>query len=225
MPLRTDNPIVKSGKMTYEQGVKVYGDYIKESSETYGIPKNILSKMLFTESNFNVNATSPVGAKGLAQFMPATAKEMGVDVTDPKSSIMGMGKYMQQAYKKFNDWNLAVASYNAGMGAVSKYKGIPPFKETQNYVKKVLGGIQDNNQTIKNDQPQTYDYTPSLPIPANNINYEMINEFQKIMNETKQVIKKENMQVEDAKSKLMERQNAISFIKELKLNYTPFKPQ
>jgi len=100
---------------------------------------------LWQESRFKKNAESPVGAKGIAQFMPATAARFGVNVNDLASSIEGWAKYMSLLYKEFGSYKLALAAYNAGEGNVRKYKGIPPFEETKNYVAIILknkgGGI------------------------------------------------------------------------------------
>lgn len=81
---------------------------------------------------------SPAGAIGIAQFMPETAKSMGVDPLDIKSAIEGAARYLKQNFDKFGSWDLALAAYNAGEGNVTKYGGIPPFAETQNYVKDIL---------------------------------------------------------------------------------------
>lgn len=219
MGLRVDNPIV-GGKMTFEQGMKIYGADIESAANEYNIPKDLLSKLIYIESEFDINAKSKKGAQGLGQFMPNTAKEYEVDVKDPKSSIYGAAKYLNTLNKQVNgDWNKTLAAYNWGIGNLQK-KGIENApKETRKYITKILGE-QKNTPSLNLPNPQ-------ISLPQSNINYEMINEFQKIMNETKQVIEKEkeNTQVEDAKSKLMERQNAINFIKELKLNYSTFKPQ
>jgi soluble lytic murein transglycosylase-like protein len=96
---------------------------------------------MMAESGGNENVgTSSSGAIGLMQFMPDTAKGLGIDPTDPNQSIDGAAQYLSSLYKQFGDWKLAVAAYNAGEGNVRKYGGIPPFQETQNYVKKIFGG-------------------------------------------------------------------------------------
>jgi peptidoglycan DL-endopeptidase CwlO len=90
------------------------------------------------ESNFNSQAVSPAGAQGLMQFMPATAKGLGVNALDPASAINGAAKYLSSLTQQFGSTELALAAYNAGPGTVSRYGGIPPYSETQNYVRAVM---------------------------------------------------------------------------------------
>ena len=122
-------------------------EYFKEATETYGVDINLLKAIARQESNFNPSATSSAGAMGVMQLMPSTAKGLGVtNAYDAQENIMGGAKLMAQNLKKYNgDVSLALAAYNAGSGNVDKYGGIPPFKETQNYVKKVLGYYQNSN--------------------------------------------------------------------------------
>jgi len=125
-------------------------DQIFESaSNKYGVPVNLLKSVAKAESNFNTNAQSSAGAQGIMQLMPSTAKSLGVtDSFDAKQNIMGGAKLLGQLLDKYDgNTELALAAYNAGSGNVAKYGGIPPFKETQNYVKKVMGYC-GNNITI-----------------------------------------------------------------------------
>jgi len=93
------------------------------------------------ESNFNPTAGSPAGARGLTQLMPGTARGLGVtDVTDPAQALEGGAKYLRQQLDAFGgDVTRALAAYNAGPGAVQRFGGVPPYAETQNYVRKVQG--------------------------------------------------------------------------------------
>lgn len=116
-----------------------------EAAQRNGIPPEIFLKLVGAESAFNPGAVSPVGASGLAQLMPGTAAELGVDPNDPLQNLDGGARYLAQQYQTFGDWNLALAAYNAGPGAVRKYGGIPPYAETQNYVRKIMGGGGGDN--------------------------------------------------------------------------------
>ncbi len=120
-----------------------------EASKKYNVPVNLLKAIGKAESNFNASAISRSGAVGVMQLMPKTAAYLGVtDSYDATDNIMGGAKYIKELLTKYNgDTSLALAAYNAGMGNVKKYGGIPPFKETQNYVKKVMNFMKEDIQT------------------------------------------------------------------------------
>lgn len=115
-------------------------DIFSRAAEQYGVPVNLLKAVAKAESGFDAGAVSSCGAEGIMQLMPSTARSLGVtDSFDPEQNIMGGAKYLGQLLSSFGgDARLAVAGYNAGGGAVHKYGGVPPYKETQSYVKKVL---------------------------------------------------------------------------------------
>lgn len=125
---------------SYLQTTASLEEIITEASEKYHVPKELITAIIKTESDFDPNATSGSGAQGLMQLMPATARELGVtDAYDPYQNVMGGTKYISQMLDKYDgDVKLALAAYNAGSGNVAKYGGIPPFQETQNYVVKVM---------------------------------------------------------------------------------------
>lgn len=115
-------------------------DIFAEASSRYHVPENLLKAVAKAESGFRANAVSSCGAQGVMQLMPGTAKSLGVDDPfDAEQNIMGGAKYLGGLLNQYGDEKLALAAYNAGSGNVKKYGGIPPFPETQNYVRKVLG--------------------------------------------------------------------------------------
>lgn len=114
--------------------------YFEEAAAKYNVDVKLLKAIAHAESNFNPNATSSSGAMGVMQLMPSTAKSLGItDAYNAYDNIMGGAKVISQHLANYNgDVSLALAAYNAGSGNVAKYGGVPPFTETQNYIKKVL---------------------------------------------------------------------------------------
>lgn len=121
---------------------KYRGEYYhlaRSAARKHGIPEAIFLNLVQQESGWNPNAVSPKGAIGLAQLMPQTARTFRVNPRDPKANLDGGARYLARQYHKFGTWKLALAAYNAGPKAVKKHKGVPPYKETRNYVKAILG--------------------------------------------------------------------------------------
>lgn len=121
----------------------------EEAASTFGVSVNLLTSIARAESNFRTDAVSCAGAVGIMQLMPATAASLGVTNSyDARENIMGGAKLISQLLSKYNgNTSLALAAYNAGSGNVDKYGGIPPFTETQNYVKKVLSYLNTENRS------------------------------------------------------------------------------
>lgn len=130
----------KTDVANFFAGAETYQAEITAAAKKYNLPEKLITSVIKQESNFNASATSAAGASGLMQLMPVTARYLGVsDRFDPAQNIMGGAKYLRQMLDQFdNNVETALAAYNAGPGNVKKYGGIPPFQETQNYVKKIM---------------------------------------------------------------------------------------
>src|SRR6266542_1921738 len=127
------------------QPERAYDDIIAEAAAEYDLDPALIRAVMRAESAFNPMVVSPAGAQGLMQLMPALAEEMGVvDPFDPRQNIMGGAKYLRWLLDH-NRGNipLSLAGYNAGPTIVAKYRKVPPFRETQNYVKKITGFLED----------------------------------------------------------------------------------
>lgn len=138
-------------------GSTKFDSMIQEAAQKYGVDPNLVKSVIKQESGFNPNARSGVGAQGLMQLMPGTARSLGVkNPMDPRQNIMGGTKYLSQQLKTFNgDVKKALAAYNAGPGNVKKYGGVPPFKETQNYVKNITADYSRRTALASNSGTKT----------------------------------------------------------------------
>ncbi|WP_167958888.1 lytic transglycosylase domain-containing protein [Anaerosporobacter faecicola] len=155
-------------------------DIFQKAADKYNVSIDLLKAIAKQESNFNPNAVSKSGAQGVMQLMPATAKELGVtDSFDAEQNIMGGAKYISKLLDQYDgNTKLALAAYNAGSGNVRKYGGIPPFKETQNYVVKVMQYYKQNldasdvtvttsdttSKSTNGTQPQTAINSTTVPV-------------------------------------------------------------
>ena len=138
----------KDGEVTADaSGVPAYrgaykGEYLevaKAAARKHGVPEDLFLRLVQQESGWNPVAVSVKGATGLAQLMPDTAEHLGIDINDAEENLDGGARYLRMMYDKFGTWELALAAYNAGPGAVEEHDGIPPYAETENYVKAILG--------------------------------------------------------------------------------------
>jgi soluble lytic murein transglycosylase-like protein len=116
---------------------------VQQNASTWQVDPALLKAVIANESGFNANATSKVGAQGLMQLMPETAASLGVrDAYDPAQNVAGGARYLRGLLDRFGgDKRLAIAAYNAGPGAVEKYRDVPPYAETQSYVQNVLASF------------------------------------------------------------------------------------
>lgn len=134
------------------------------AGQRHGLPPMLMSALVYHESRGNQSAVSRAGAIGLAQLMPGTAASLGVNPRDPWQNVWGGAKYLAQQLRTFGRLDLALAAYNAGPGAVQRFGGIPPYTETQNYVRLVSGTFTAwsgpaspsvNTASVRTGTPQT----------------------------------------------------------------------
>jgi soluble lytic murein transglycosylase-like protein len=128
-----------TGWPAYSGSNGVYQEMARAAARRHNVPEDLFLRLVRTESGFRPTARSSKGAIGLAQLMPQTARLLRVNPHDPKENLDGGARYLSQQYRKFGDWRLALAAYNAGPMAVERHRGVPPYRETQNYVRMILG--------------------------------------------------------------------------------------
>lgn len=149
-----------------------FDSIIQQAAQTYGVSAGLIKAVMHTESGFNIHARSPVGAQGLMQLMPATARRFNVsNPYDPQQNIMAGAKYLAWLLKRFNgNTSLALAGYNAGEGNVQKYGGIPPFRETQDYVRRVqsrYNNLYSNGVSLQASSTTKHEPTKIISASAN----------------------------------------------------------
>ena len=141
---------IRSGAALPKRALQ-YEAIFDEASRTYGVSKSLLLAVAKQKSNFDANSVSHAGAQGIMQLMPGTAKTLGVkNAFDPYENIMGGAKLLRDNIRSFGSVPLALAAYNAGPGAVKKYGGVPPYKETQDYVKKIMAALGNKSYSTSN---------------------------------------------------------------------------
>ena len=139
-PPRAVVPSANAGSQMY--GGRYTGPFLsmaRSAARRHGVPEDLFLRLVQQESGWNASARSNKGALGLAQLMPQTARALGVNPLDPVQNLEGGAKYLRRQYETFGNWRLALAAYNAGPGAVERYNGVPPFRETRNYVRVIWG--------------------------------------------------------------------------------------
>ncbi len=128
---------------TRREGAGQFRDLVEQAARRYGLDPALVDAVVRAESGYDPQATSPAGAAGLMQLMPATARALGVaDPYDPAQNVEGGVRYLRGLLDRFGDVALALAAYNAGPGAVVRFGGVPPYRETRAYVERVLSTWQ-----------------------------------------------------------------------------------
>ena len=159
---------------SYSRNKNAFDQLIRQAAQHHGVSEGLVKAIMHTESGFNINARSPVGAQGLMQLMPATARRFNVsNAYDPQQNIFGGVKYLSWLLKRFNgDTRLAIAAYNAGEGNVDKYGDVPPFRETRDYVKRVTSRYQNLYASgLGTPLSESKGNTPSGQVLAQSANY------------------------------------------------------
>ncbi len=142
IPLESDEP-AKLKPLKKSEPFNDLKPMINRAAEKYNLKPELIESVIKAESGGNPQAVSRAGAKGLMQLMDTTATDVGItDSFDPEQNIQGGAKYLRQMLDRFGDLKTALAAYNAGPGTIEKYGGIPPYKETHDYIDKILGQLE-----------------------------------------------------------------------------------
>ena len=141
--------ITGSGEKRFKRpkNLKTIEEKVVFYAKKHGLPVEIFKELVRAESNFNPKAVSKKGAMGLCQLMPETARRLGVkDPFDVDENLDAGARLLKELYRKYRNWKLALAAYNAGEGAVERYGGVPPYRETKNYVSRILKRAEVKSQ-------------------------------------------------------------------------------
>ncbi|WP_336987066.1 lytic transglycosylase domain-containing protein [Altererythrobacter aquiaggeris] len=145
-------PVVPDHAVAYPQVAAAnlpaaYSAKVHELSARFDLSPSLIEALVWQESRWRANAVSPVGARGLAQLMPGTARELGVNPDDPFANLEGGARYLRQQIDRFDgDLERALAAYNAGPGRVIRAGGVPEIRETKNYVAAIMGRLSDHSR-------------------------------------------------------------------------------
>ncbi|WP_375282384.1 lytic transglycosylase domain-containing protein [Pseudooctadecabacter sp.] len=139
-PPRVDIPSATNTGPAYTGNYRgQFLEMAKSAARRNNVPEDLFLRLVQQESAWNPNAVSHAGALGLAQLMPTTAQYLRVNPHDPYQNLDGGARYLREQYDTFGSWRLALAAYNAGPGAVQQHGGVPPYRETRNYVRVIWG--------------------------------------------------------------------------------------
>ena len=139
-PSRAVVPTIASKSPNYVgEYIGPYLELARAAARRHYIPEDLFLRLVKQESGWNAQAKSVKGAMGLAQLMPGTARYLRVNARDPYQNLDGGARYLREQYDEFGSWRLALAAYNAGPGAVQQHGGVPPYRETRNYVRVIWG--------------------------------------------------------------------------------------
>lgn len=142
-------PSVAIADLSIAPGVvpEPYRDTVAGLAARYDLSPALIEALVWQESRWNPAAVSPVGARGLGQLMPGTARELGVNPDDPYANLEGAARYLRIQLDRFGDLELALAAYNAGPARVQRARGIPRIRETQNYVASIMGRLSNYSRS------------------------------------------------------------------------------
>lgn len=156
MPVRPPRAAAPPASVAPEPRLRPYSHLVQRISARYGVDQNLVHAVIKVESGYDPEAVSRRGAVGLMQLLPATAAEMGIhDLTDAHDNIVGGVRLLRRLLDRFSgNVTLALAAYNAGPGAVSRYRGVPPYQETQAYVRRVRRIYSGNGRPVAAVDPQ-----------------------------------------------------------------------